>query len=63
MHWNTLLQRWVMVYASWPAAIYITTSEDALHWEVPQLIVDPVDETRVRYPTIISESGDLIAGT
>ena len=51
-----------MVYASWPAAIYITTSVDALHWDVPRLLIDPMDETRVRYPTIISEFGDLIAG-
>ena len=39
VHWNTLLQRWVLIYASWPAKLYISTSRSgapavALCWTV-----------------------------
>ncbi|KAK9799398.1 hypothetical protein WJX73_002088 [Symbiochloris irregularis] len=63
VHWNTLLQRWVMVYASWPADLFITTSTDGFEWQKPlEIVAPPGDGTSARYPTIISSQGDLVSG-
>ena len=55
--WNSYLKRWVIVYASWGRAIYMSTSEDGLNWEIPIKITEK-DEIAT-YPNLISSKGDL----
>ena len=59
--WNTFLEKWVMVYASWTKHIYISISEDGLVWTKPERIVGSSDEP-AWYPNLISEQGDLVGG-
>ena len=62
VHWNTLLQRWVMVWASWEGKVCISSSVKATEWEEPKELIDSVHNSRIMYPTIISGKGDLVAG-
>ena len=59
--WNTYLEKWVMVYASWGHYIYISYSDDAITWSIPKKIVGTGSEP-AWYPNMISEDGDLIGG-
>ena len=52
----------VMVYASWPARLYISTSTNATEWESPRLLLEPEHGIAARYPTIIGPHGDLVSG-
>lgn len=62
VHWNTYLNEWIMVYHGWsPADIYITGSQDLIHWYTPQAIISSSRGGRAWYPTIIGDS-DVQAG-
>lgn len=61
VHWNTHLEKWVMVYHGWNGNIYITTSEDGIDWDVPQSIVSSALGGKAWYPTIIGDT-DVKAG-
>lgn len=56
--WNRYLKKWVMVYAGWDNAIYMTTSNDGLIWETPFAITN-TDEEKATYPNLIGDKGDL----
>ncbi|KAK9799416.1 hypothetical protein WJX73_005559 [Symbiochloris irregularis] len=68
IHFNTLLQRWVMLYANWPGKLFVSTSTDAVHWEPPRQIAESIHKDKdgnplaVRYPTVISAQGEAVAG-
>ncbi len=59
--WNTFLDKWVMVYASWAKAIYMSTSTDCTSWSSPVKITGSTDSPAC-YPNLISEDGDLTGG-
>ena len=58
--WNTFLNRWVMVYASWQKSVYISFSDDGLAWDRPVKILG--DEAPAWYPNLIGAEGDLTGG-
>ncbi len=63
VHWNTFLQKWVMVWSSWQGKMYMSHSPDLLNWQPPQLVLEPKYGYRAWYPTIISaEEGDNVCG-
>lgn len=58
--WNTFMNRWVMVYASWQKSVYMSFSDDALAWERPVKILG--DGATAWYPNLIGADGDLTGG-
>ena len=62
VHWNTYLEKWVMVWHGWsPPKIYLSVSEDGVHWDEPKSIIVSSISGRAWYPTIIG-STDVEAG-
>jgi hypothetical protein len=67
VHYNTYLDRWIMIWHSWegqslsPKSIWLSTSADLLNWTSPQVVVDADEIEKFWYPTIIGES-DVLAG-
>ena len=59
--WNTFLEKYVMVYASWEKQIYMSFSDDGIVWSSPELITGS-PETPACYPNLISGNGDLTGG-
>lgn len=59
--WNTFLGKWVMVYAGWDNAIYMSASDDGISWESPIQITSVGDED-ARYPNLIGAMGDEVGG-
>lgn len=59
--WNTFLNKWVMVYATWGKRVVITYSDDALHWSAPVKILGSIGSP-AWYPNLIGEDGDLTGG-
>lgn len=56
IHFNTYLNEYVMVWGGWdPAVIYISKSEDLIHWDKPEVLANYPDK-KLWYPTIIGES-------
>jgi hypothetical protein len=63
VHWNTYLQRWVIVWQTWdypnpqglpaPNSICIATSGDLLHWEDAHVLLVAPARQRNWYPTIL----------
>jgi len=62
VHWNTYLQKWVMVWHGWaPGVIYISFSSDGITWGTPQNIIVSSIAGKAWYPTIIGVT-DVEAG-
>ena len=62
VHWNTHLQKWVMVYAGWnPSDVLITASEDLINWEPARTVASSAVGGNAWYATIIGED-DKVAG-
>ncbi len=59
--WNTFLNKWVMVYATWGKRVVISYSDDALHWSEPVKILGSISAP-AWYPNLIGEDGDLSGG-
>lgn len=59
--WNTYLNKWIMVYATWEKRICISQSVDGVYWSKPKEILGS-SEHPVWYPNLISEEGDTIGG-
>ena len=59
--WNTYLEKWVMVYATWGKRVVITYSDDALHWSKPVKILGSI-KSPAWYPNLIGADGDLTGG-
>lgn len=59
--WNTFLEKYVMVYASWGKQIYMSFSDDGIVWSSPEMITGS-PETPACYPNLISGNGDLTGG-
>ena len=63
VHWNTYLNKWVMVYGGWDNKAYISASPNLINWDRPGILVTPsAGSLKAWYPTIISDNGDLTAG-
>lgn len=61
--WNTYLNKWIMVYHSWSREVIISTSEDGLVWDTPQVLVSKSMEPKLCVmPNLIGEEGDLKSG-
>lgn len=60
VHWNTFLNKWVLVYYSWSGGIYLSVSNDGVNWESPRKIVSKGNYD-VTQATIIGET-DIEAG-
>ena len=63
VHWNTHLEKWVMVWHSWgnTGRINLSVSADGISWSTPQIIVESEIGGRAWYPTIIGIT-DVEAG-
>lgn len=62
VHWNTYLNKWVMVWHGWsPAQIYISVSSNGINWDTPKSIIVSELGGRAWYPTIIGIT-DVVAG-
>ena len=65
VHWNTYLEKWVMVWHSWGTTAWtkISFSNDGINWDTPQSIIGSEIATggKAWYPTIIGET-DVKAG-
>jgi hypothetical protein len=60
VHFNTCLQRWVMVWHAWDVpAIVLSTSDDLLNWTPPIPIITVATNQLVRYATIIGRTDQL----
>lgn len=59
--WNTYLNKWVMVYATWTHRICICQSSDGINWGSPKEVLGS-DEHPAWYPNLISEEGDTVGG-
>lgn len=59
--WNTYLEKWVMVYASWGHYVYVSYSDDGITWSIPKKVIGKGTEP-AWYPNMISEDGDLVGG-
>ncbi len=59
--WNTFLEKWVMVYATWGKRVVISYSDDALHWSEPVKILGSIG-VPAWYPNLIGADGDLSGG-
>lgn len=53
VHWNTYLNRFVMVWHGWDGKIYISTSEEGEVWETPQLLID--EGSKTWYPVVVGD--------
>ena len=61
VHFNTYLQRWVIVaHARASSDLWLSTSADLLNWTTPQLLVATSDPQRAWYPSIIGQT-DVLA--
>jgi hypothetical protein len=62
VHYNEYLRTYVMVWHTWQdLSVYLSTSDDLIHWDTPRLLVAAGEGERVWYPTIIGTT-DQIAG-
>jgi hypothetical protein len=65
VHFNTHLKKWVMVWHTWNSlpntpTVWLSTSDDLLHWQPPVKIVSVTEAGKAWYPTIIGQT-DVLA--
>ncbi len=60
--WNTYLNKWIMIWQTWKGNIYISGSDDLIHWESPRLVIVHGTNRIVWYPSIIGDGGDSSLG-
>jgi hypothetical protein len=61
VHFNSYLQRWVMVWHTWDdRGLWLSFSNDLLQWATPQLIVTTGSGERVWYGSIIGETDQIV---
>ncbi|WP_242157269.1 T9SS type A sorting domain-containing protein [Aestuariivivens sediminis] len=51
VHWNTYLNKFIMIYHGWNEKLYISASDDGEVWEVPQLLLD--EGSKTWYPVVV----------
>lgn len=63
VHWNTHLEKWVMVWHGWgnTAKIFLSVSADGINWSTPVSIIGSEQGGRAWYATIIGNT-DVEAG-
>ncbi|MBO9591281.1 MAG: hypothetical protein J7599_00140 [Niabella sp.] len=54
VHWNTYLNKFVMIWHGWDGKLYISASANAEVWETPKLLLE--DGPKAWYPSIIGTS-------
>lgn len=57
IHFNTYLNKWVMVWHGWDNKLYISASADSMNWEDARVIAESINQSRAWYPTIICPNG------
>lgn len=64
VHWNTYLNKWVMLYHGYQnKSIFIAASDDGLNWDCPRLLVQNNGRGwRAWYPTLVGDVTDKVAG-
>ena len=62
VHRNYYLGKWLMVYGGWDGITYLSSSLDLINWDAPIPLVHSDQSGRAWYPTIIGDSGDILAG-
>ncbi|WP_242094158.1 T9SS type A sorting domain-containing protein [Aestuariivivens sediminicola] len=62
VHWNTYLEKFIIVFHGWNEKLYISASEDGEVWEEPQLLLD--EGSKTWYPVVVgtnsSEGGQTV---
>lgn len=53
VHWNEYLNKWIMVWHAWAGDIYLSSSDNLVHWGEPQLLVSEEEDSKVWYPTLM----------
>lgn len=64
VQWNTLLEKWILVWHGWNGNIYLSSSADGINWDIPRFVAGP-ENNRVHawYPTLIDATGgDAVGG-
>jgi hypothetical protein len=62
VHWNTFLQRWVIVWQQWERGnLWMASSKNLTDWTQPKLLLAAQGDEKLWYPTVIGES-DVVAG-
>jgi len=58
VHWNTYLEKWVMVWHGWgnSAKINLSVSSDGINWSTPQSIIESEQGGKAWYATIIGNT-------
>lgn len=51
VHWNTYLNKFIMVWHGWNEKLYISASDDGEVWESPQILLD--EGAKTWYPVIV----------
>ncbi|KAI9004994.1 hypothetical protein DFJ74DRAFT_712878 [Hyaloraphidium curvatum] len=62
VHFNTYLNKWVMVWHGWNFRLYISASDDGLNWESPRLLATSINNSRAWYPTVVCATGGSLWG-
>lgn len=57
IHFNTYLNKWVIVWHGWNNKLYISASADTMTWETPRVLAESINKSRAWYPTIICANG------
>ena len=57
VHWNTYLNKFIMVWHGWNEKLYISASIDGEVWETPQLLLD--EGAKTWYPVIVGSSSTV----
>jgi len=61
--WSTYLNKWVLAYYSWKKMIFMSFSDDCLHWSTPFKIEgDATKNVPAMIPCFICEDGDKTCG-
>lgn len=57
LHWNTLIEKWVIIFNSWDNMLHISASDDGIHWESVRTLTGSMDGTRAWYSSVVSPEG------
>jgi hypothetical protein len=62
VYFNTFLKKWVMVWHTWdtssayPNSIWLSTSDDLMEWNTPQIVVAAEGNARDWYPVLLGDT-------
>src|SRR4051794_33818465 len=62
MHWNTYLEKWVIVFNGWDNCLHVSASADGISYDGVRTLTCSMDGTRAWYPNIVSPEGSSYWG-